>query len=448
LEKNVDLASALLKQIISQQDIATWTLLRKNYLPPEHTALYDKIDSFLERFQKLPSFEELKFDAKNKQLQQKIAIVEKVEVEAEPELLLEFLKSDYAQQVVFENFEKLLDSSVAFESASDTVESLQNIIVDLEKKIDLEVAQESMQRIELFEPEENMHRHIGLGLNAAFDAQIQFSPEDLILIGGKRGAGKSITCSNIVASAYKDNKSSIYFTIEMNQREILQRITSAGAGVSHYRLKNRTLSTEEIVKVAKWWAGRYQGGLEFFEKEYSLTMSFDDFHKKLSVLPLNDTRFEIIYDSELTISKIRSELERKVQLIQPKVIIVDYMNQIKLSKVPSKKGQYDWTEQIEVSKFLKTMAQKYKVPVVSPYQIDASGEARFAKGILDAADAAFTLDAHTKEDNAISFKCTKMRGFPETDFTSFMDWECLKLGPDTAIIKEKEETEEAEDKPW
>ena len=302
----MDLASALLKQIISQQDIATWTLLRKNYLPSEHTALYDKIASFLERFQKLPSFEELKFDAKNKQLQQKIAIVEKVEVEAEPELLLEFLKSDYAQQVVFENFEKLLDSSVAFESASDTVESLQNIIVDLEKKIDLEVAQESMQRIELFEPEENMQRHIGLGLNAAFDSQIQFSPEDLILIGGKRGAGKSLTCSNIVASAYKDNKSSIYFTIEMNQREILQRIASVGAGVSHYRLKNRTLSTEEIVKVAKWWAGRYEGGLECFEKEYSLTMSFDDFHKKLSVLPLKDTRFEIIYDSELTISKIRS----------------------------------------------------------------------------------------------------------------------------------------------
>jgi hypothetical protein len=41
-----------------------------------------------------------------------------------------------------------------------------------------------------------------------------------------------------------------------------------------------------------------------------------------------------------------------------------------------------------------------------------------------------------------------MRGFPETDFTSFMDWETLKIGPETAIVKEKEETEEIEDKPW
>jgi replicative DNA helicase len=445
----VDLASALLKQVISQQDIATWTALRKNYLPAEHTALYDKIASFVERFTKLPSFEELKFDAKSKQLQQKIAIIEKVEVEAEAELLLEFLKSDYAQQLVFENIEKLIESSAAFESPNDTIESLQNIIVDIEKKIDLEVSQESMQRIELFEPEENMERYVGLGLNKDFDSQIMFSPEDLILIGGKRGSGKSITCSNIVSSAYENNNSSIYFTIEMNQREILQRVASIGAGVSHYRLKNRTLSAEEIVKVAKWWAGRYEGGLDLFVKEYSINTSFDEFHAKLAVLPLREARFEIVYDPELTVSKIRSELERKVPIIRPKVVVVDYINQVKLSKVASKKGQYDWTEQIEVSKFLKTMAQKYKVPIVSPYQIDASGEARFAKGILDAADAAFTLDAHTKDDNAITFNCTKMRSFSETDFTSYMDWETLKIGPDSTTVKEKEEeSEDIEDKPW
>ena len=41
------------------------------------------------------------------------------------------------------------------------------------------------------------------------------------------------------------------------------------------------------------------------------------------------------------------------------VIIVDYINQVKRSNIPSRGGQYDWTEQIEVSKALKTMAQEY-----------------------------------------------------------------------------------------
>jgi len=442
----VDLASALLKQIISQQDIATWTAIRKNYLPVEYHPVYDKISSFIDRFAKVPTFEELKFDAKNKQLLQKIAIVERVEVDAEAELLLEFLKNDYAQQLVFEGVEKIIDSSVAFETVTDSIEALQNIILDIEKKIDVVVGEESMQKIELFETEEMLSKNISLGLNSVFDSNIQFSAEDLILIGGKRGSGKSITCSNIVASAYEKNESSIYFTIEMSQREILQRITSIGSGVSHYRLKNRTLSYDELAKVAKWWAGRYEGGEDIF-LEYSLNTPFDEFHKKLSKLPLKSSKFEIIYDPELTVSKIRSELERKIPILNPKVIVVDYINQIKLSKMPSKKGQYDWTEQIEVSKFLKTMAQKYKVPIVSPYQIDASGEARFAKGILDAADASFILDAHKKEDNAITFKCTKMRSFAETDFTSYMDWETLKIGPESATIQEKKE-EEMEDKPW
>jgi len=449
LENNLDLASALLKQLISQQDIVTWTSLRKNYLPQEYFSLYDKVASFVDRFNKIPTFEELKFDARNKQLLQKIAIVELVEVDAEPGLLLEFVKNDYAQKLAFEGVEKLIESSVAFETATDTVESLQNLIVDIEKRIDLDEQSESMQKIELFEPVDTMSRYVKLGLNNEFDSNIQFTPEDLILIGGKRGSGKSLTCANIAATAYENDKSSIYFTIEMTQRSILQRIASVGAGVSHYRLKNRTLGLDEIAKVAKWWAGRYEGGEDMYASEYSINTAFDEFHKKLITLPLKKARFEIIYDPELTIAKIRSELERKIPVIEPSVIIVDYMNQVKLSKLPSKKGQYDWTEQIEVSKFLKSIAQKWGIPVVCPYQIDASGEARFAKGILDAADAAFTLDAHEKEDNAISFNCTKMRNNAETNFISYMDWETLKIGPENAILKEKEEPEEEIDSsPW
>ena len=43
------------------------------------------------------------------------------------------------------------------------------------------------------------------------------------------------------------------------------------------------------------------------------------------------------------------------------VVIVDYINQVKRSSLPSRGGQYDWTEQIEVSKALKSMAQEYEV---------------------------------------------------------------------------------------
>lgn len=446
----MDLASAVFKQIISQQDLSAWTLLRRNYIPSDYYEVYDRITSFLDRFNHIPSFEEINFDTKSKRILQKIAVIQRVEIEVEAEILIEFLKSDYAQEVTFKNIDKFIENSAAFDKVTDTVEHLQGMIVDLEDKIDMDTEQENMQTIELFEPEESMENRLALGLNKDFDTHITFSPEDLIMIGGRRGAGKSLVCSNLSANAFNNDQSSIYFTIEMTQREILQRIASIGAGISHYRLKNKMLSIDEVQKLAKWWSSRYEGGLDFYTSKYDLSMSFDALHTELAKLPLRETRFDIVYDPELTVARIRSELERKVSTIRPKVIVVDYINQIKLTKFnPNpKKGQYDWDQQIQIAKFLKSMAQKYNVPVVSPYQIDSTGEARFSKGILDSADAAFTLDPHDKEDSCMSFNCTKMRSFSETNFTSHMDWETLKIGPDSAIVPEEAPEEEAEDLPW
>ena len=81
------------------------------------------------------------------------------------------------------------------------------------------------------------------------------------------------------------------------------------------------------------------------------------------------------------------------------------------------------------------MAQEYDCTVISPYQTDASGEARFAKGILDAADAAYALETYDQEDACITFNCVKMRNSAQRSFTSSYelgdpkDWprECLLL---------------------
>jgi len=88
------------------------------------------------------------------------------------------------------------------------------------------------------------------------------------------------------------------------------------------------------------------------------------------------------------------------------------------------------------------MAQEYEVPVFSPYQTDATGEARFAKGILDAADAAFALETWEQEDACVTFNCVKMRSASMKSFTSKMDWETLRIGPEAALSpKEREDSE-------
>ena len=350
-------------------------------------------------------------------------------------MLLQYLKNEYTQKEILNSLEGYVDNSMSFEDAEESVGHLHQIVLDIEDKVDLQDPQESMQRIPLFDSDEDIGKYLALGLNTDNDFEITFSPRDLILVGGRRGAGKSHVCANIANNVYASGKSAIFFTIEMDSRVILQRCCAIATEIPYTRIKNKSLSIPEMEKVAAWWAGRYLNSQDKLI-EYREHRDFDRLHDNLrsSCELLPTQQLDVIYDPSLTISKIRAELDKKVKgKMDVGVIIVDYINQVKRSSMPSRSGQYDWTEQIEVSKALKTMAQEYKTPIVAPYQTDASGEARFAKGILDAADAAYSMEPWTQQDGCITFNCVKMRAAAMRSFTSTMSWETLKIGPDTAL---------------
>ena len=424
------------------QDFQTWSVTHKQYLPSEYHSLYKVIDKHCETFHKMPTIEDLKYEIRDSSTREKLFAVEAVEVDASPDMLLQYLKNEYTQKEILDSLEDYVENSVAFEDAQESVDHLHQIVMDVEDKVDLEDPQESMQRIELFEPEEDLAKYIRLGLNREYDHEIQFSPRDLIMVGGRRGAGKSVICANIANNVYESGKSAVYFTIEMDSRSILQRCCSIATEIPFARLRTQNLSILEWEKVATWWSNRYVNGQDRLN-EYKEHRDFKRFHDtlKTSCELLPTQQLDIVYDAGLTLSKIRSDLDKKVKQMDVGVIIVDYINQVKRSSLPTRGGQYDWTEQIEVSKALKSMAQEFEVPVFSPYQTDASGEARFAKGILDAADAAYSLETWDHEDACITLNCVKMRSASMKSFTSTVDWDTLKIGPDTALTpKEREDS--------
>jgi len=397
----------------------------------------------------MPTFDDLKFEIRDSGVREKLFAIEAIEVDSDAFMLLEYLKNEFTQKEILNSLEDYIDNSVAFEDAEESVGHLHQIVLDVENKVDLERPQDSMQRITLFEDEEDIGNYLPLGLNTEYDHEIKFSPRDLILVGGKRGAGKSITCSNVANSVFNSGKSAIYFTIEMDSRSILQRCCAIATGIPFARLRTKNLNVIEWERVASWWAARFENGQERL-KEYKANRDFDRFHHELTtnceLLPTQ--QLDVIYDPSLTLSKIRAELDKKVKALDVGVVIVDYINQVKRSSLPSRGGQYDWTEQIEVSKALKAMAQEFEVPVFSPYQTDATGEARFAKGILDAADAAYTLETWEQEDNCMTLNCVKMRSASMKSFTSTMDWETLKIGPESSLTpNEKADAENRSDEP-
>ena len=420
-----------------------WAECEKHYFPAEYQQLWKVLDKYVQEHSILPSFEGLRLFIRDGQLRDKFSSLEKVEtIDIDNETLLEYLKNEYTQIEIMSLLEKYLDNTIAIESAADSIEALQDIVLEVESKVDTRPRSENMQKIELISSEDELSRSISLGLNNDYDKIQTFAPSELVLFGGRRGAGKSVTCANIAVSTFEQNQSVMYFTIEMDSQSILQRCASVATGVPAAAIRNGNLSLGEWQLLAEWWSSRFEDG----ETHFHNYLSHRDFRKlqsNLSENPLREAQIDVIYNPSLTLANIRTELDKKVKRLQPKVVIVDYINQVKRGGMSNNRmGQYDWTEQIEVSKALKTYAQEYNVLMVSPYQIDATGEARFAKGILDAADAAFTLDTHNKEDNLMTFNCVKMRNSEERNFTSVMDWTSLRIGPETGVIKREGESDE------
>lgn len=428
-----------------QSDFEIWSALREQYLPSEYHTLFKIITGHYDQFGTLPSFEDLKYEIRDLNTQEKLFAIEAVDTDADPSVLLEYLKNEYTQKEILKKLDTYIDHSVAFENAEETLSHLHQIVIDVENAVDLEDIQESMDRINLFETKEAYDKYLTLGMNHDFDLVHQYSPRDLILIGGRRGGAKSVSCANVAVNMFERGRSSIYYSIEMGKRSILQRMCAIATGVPATRLKTRNLSVLEWEQVAGWWASRFSDSEEIFEN-YKQHRKFDDFHRKLtsSCKLLPTCQLDVVYDPQLTVSKIRADVERKVNTeMDIGLIVVDYINKVKLNATPSKRGSFDWMEQIEVSTALKTIAAELEIPIYSPYQMDASGEARFAKGILDDADAAYKLHKYEEEDACITFECTKMRDGPMRDFTSEIDWDTLKIGPNSTLTPKERESSES-----
>jgi replicative DNA helicase len=425
----LNLASALIYRVLEEKDFDTWVNVRKHYLPSEYHALFDVVEKHTENYHKLPTMEELKLEIRDASTLDKVYALESIETEAEPFLLLEYVKNEYAQREALFQLDKWVDRSIAFETAEEVVRHIQQIGVELETKVELVSSEETMQRINLFDSEEEMAARIKLGFNKEFDDRFSFRPTDYILVGGRRGAGKSITGSNIARNIIETQKKKvIYFSVEMQSREILQRDAAIATQIPFFKM-----SVDEWERLVRWWSTRYIEGEEDFEK-YLKHKSFDTFHKVISRKSLVAAHLDVIYDPHLTLGRMRAEVEKRLMLGEEIGLIVsDYVQVVKrVASSTSSINHIDWQEQIAVSRGHKTLAEDTKIPVYSPYQIDATGEARFSKGILDACDAALTLQAHKGDIPCMSFNVTKMRAASdEESFTSAMNWLTLTIGPNS-----------------
>lgn len=426
----MDTSAVVLNKLLSERNLDIWAKLKLVFLDPAYSSLYSVVNKYYEKYSAIPSFDDLELTLREGPASKTLATLRLTEVpDVSAEVALDALIDQYTQNETVKLLDKFVDKLPLYDT-NEIKDSLATIALTIEEKTHTSEKVFTMADMMMFShPEDLEKERVYLGLNNSFDSVLGgVARQELILIGGKRGSGKSIASSNLFVNQYESGNSSIYFSIEMTAKETMERNLSILADVNLQNLKQHKLTDDEILRVVKARA-------EMFENSSDLVSEFmrhrDRFKfeemlvRSCSLKP--DNQMIIVDDRDLTLSSIDLHIGKAKAKFgdKLKLVVVDYLNQIVLEG----NDQYDWKPQIEVSKKLKNLARKYEIVMVSPYQIDKDGEARFAKGILDAADIALTMEAHDKETNAISFETTKIRGGREMAFTCPIDWDTLRISP-------------------
>lgn len=464
----MDIGAIVLHKLLKEKSLEAWARVKLCFLDPSYSGLYTAINKHYNKYNCIPGFEDLEITTRDTPLNRSIASLKVLEVpDVDIDLAIDALIDNYTQNETLKLIDKFIDT-VTVSSTQEIKDNLSAIVLTLDEKTHTSETIALADTMTVFEKKEDLvHVQFPLGFNNTFDATVGGRRQELLLIGGKRGSGKSVVCVNLCHSQTDSGNTVVYFTIEMTAKEVFERYTAVKSEVSHTKIRLRDLDFTDIVKIAKARAEEFKDADDVFNSFLEHRDQYRFEAELIKTKELKDNQLIIIDDRQLTLTAVDLHLQ-KIKAKHGdkfKLAVVDYLNQI---VVPgSENDMYDWSTQIFISKKLKEFARKYDICIVSPYQIDDNGGTRFSKGILDAPDIAMLLDAHTREDGAITFESTKMRSSAQMKITSAIDWDTLRINPidmpeptkklDKKLAKSSEEapaipaakkTDDGGDVPW
>jgi replicative DNA helicase len=443
---SIDLQKLALRRLLDTQSNDLYSKLLNQYFTGINATLYDKIKSFYKANTRLPTMEEIVTLRKDAGLQEyiinQIGSEENVLEVLRDEFLVAQLQDYYVRDETISFLDKLVDEMDSLEKV-EIVDKFQSHLLQLNKAIPHDDELYDVAELDFFPGEEDF-RIFPSGLSNEFDAvNGGFATQELILLGGRRGSGKSIISLNLAIKRFLEGNTSAFFTIEMRYKEVYDRVLAIISGVPFLDIFRNKLTDTQKLTIAKAKLDTFYKPSEKAEKllkELHDTHDFKKFEKRVKIEKpeLKDNRLFLIDDEALTLNRIDhycSTFASKYPNYN--LAVVDYLNIIK------HEDQKDWKTQIVIADTLKSLSRRYDITMISPYQIDASGEARFAKGILDSADRSFNFfpppEAEDRSlENKITIHTTKIRNGKAMSFDVLMDWSCVKINPNvSSVVNEK-----------
>ncbi|URC22556.1 ATP-dependent DNA helicase [Serratia phage vB_SmaM-Kamaji] len=433
----------VLKMVLVAEDRNTALLalskLKKHFFSDVFSSIYTGIQTYYNKHHKMPTLDALMLEnGRNAKLSHALAVLSQTRIpDVEVGEALCALENEFAQNEALRLIEEDFLKDLPHLDKGEVISRLNGLAITLEDKVSASDKLFNANNLKVFSNKEvKQLKMIPLGLSNSWDADMGgIARGEVILIGGYRGTGKSIVCSNIQINQYYANKIAPYFSIEMSAEEVFHRNLAIMAGVPALNIRNQSIEGDALLKLARTRAAMFHGGEEFFYDtigKYTMnSMSdFTDMEDELNNRFELHTPMIIVRDINLSPSTIDVTIANLIARYGEESVtvgVVDYLNQLVREGV---EDRYDWKEQMVVATSIKNIATKHNVGIAMPMQVDQDGQTRMSKGIMDSADISINLNA-AKADNgkgAIIFECTKARGLPDgISFTPAMDWTTLKI---------------------
>lgn len=428
----VDLQKLALKRLLTTQSPDFYNKLVNKYFTGNNLVLFRKVNNFYTKNLRIPSLQEFheiqrQESTKDYLYQELMNTTLEGESSVDSNFIASQLQDYYIREETISFIDKFIDDLDNLEQ-TEIIDKIQEHVLSVQKFIPEGEELFDVATIETVPTEENFIMFPS-GLSAEFDAANGgFGLQELVLFGGRRGSGKSIVTLNMALNNFLLGNSVMFMSIEMRYVEVYYRLMSMISGVPFSNFMLNKLTQEEKLTVAKAKLDTFYQDCEQAKQLYNKLVksgSFLEFDRELKqgAVPFKENRFHIIDDVQLSLARIDHYLNMMSTKYDIKMCVIDYLNIVKVE------DRMDWKSQIGISDSLKTLARKYSVIMISPYQIDASGEARFAKGVLDSADKSFRfMPSDLSEDpNALPFETAKIRNGKAMKFNVHMNWDCLRI---------------------
>ena len=442
----IDLQKLTLRRLLDTQSNDLYSRLLNQYFTGINLTLFEKVKSFYKANMRLPSTNEILTLRKDIGLQEYIEnqIVNEDNVcdEIQDEFLVAQLQDFYIRDETIHFMDKFVDQLDDLEKV-EIVDKFQNHLLHLNKAIPYNDELYDIAELDFF-PTEDDFKIFPSGLSAEFDAiNGGFATQELVLLGGRRGSGKSIISLNMALNRFLEGNTVAFFTIEMRYKEVYDRVLSIISEVPFLDIfRNRTTPLQKIQMAKAKFKYFYKPSdkIDALLKDLEYSKDFKLFEQKVKMEKpqMTDNRLFMIDDESLTLNRVDHYCNMFAQKYPAfNLAVVDYINIIKHD------DQKDWKTQVTLAENLKSLSRKYDLTMISPYQIDASGEARFAKGILDSADRSFNFFPPPEEEdrqlnNKVTIHTTKIRNGRHMSFDVYMNWPCVKIDPTQSnVLNEK-----------